>query len=77
MKRKIAMVVHEAEEGGYWASFPELPGCFTQGDTLEALRVHAVEAVTGHLEALRDAGEPIPEPIVAVEAIEADVDDVA
>ncbi len=77
MKRKIAMVVHEAEGGGYWASFPELPGCFTQGDTLEALREHAAEAVSGHLEALRDAGKPFPDPVLAVEAVEADVVEVA
>ena len=71
------MVVHEAAEGGYWASFPELPGCFTQGDTLEALREHAAEAIAGHLEALRDAGKPLPEPVLAVEAVEAELVDVA
>ena len=48
MKRvKVAMVVHREEEGGYWVSFPELPGCCTQGDTLDELRAHAVEAVMG------------------------------
>jgi predicted RNase H-like HicB family nuclease len=77
MKRKIAMVVHEAAEGGYWASFPDLPGCFTQGDTLEVLREHAAEAVTGHLEALREAGKPLPEPVLAVEEIEANLEEVA
>lgn len=77
MKRKIAMVVHEAEEGGFWASFPELPGCFTQGDTLEQLREHAAEAVSGHLEALRDAGKPLPDPVLAVEAVEAELEEVA
>ncbi len=77
MKRKIAMVVHEAEEGGYWASFPELPGCFTQGATLEQLRERAAEAVAGHLEALREAGKPLPDPVLAVEAVEAELEEVA
>jgi predicted RNase H-like HicB family nuclease len=69
MKQTIAMVVHRAEEGGYWASFPELPGCFTQGATLPELRQHAAEAVAGHLETLRQQGLPLPEPIVGVETI--------
>jgi antitoxin HicB len=77
MKRKIAMVVHQSDDGGFWASFPDLPGCFTQGDTLEALREHAAEAISGHLEALRDAGKPMPDPVLAVEAIEADLEEVA
>jgi antitoxin HicB len=77
MKRKTSMVVHQAEEGGYWASFPELPGCFTQGGSLEELRRHAAEAVSGHLRTLRAAGEPWPEPVVSVEAVEADLEDVA
>jgi predicted RNase H-like HicB family nuclease len=77
MTYKVAMVVHQAEEGGFWASFPELPGCFTQGATLDELRAHATEAVTGHLAALREAGHPLPEPVVAVEAVEADFEEVA
>lgn len=77
MKRKIAMVVHESDDGGYWASFPELPGCFTQGATLDELRVHAAEAVSGHLEALREAGKPLPDPVLAVEAVEAELEEVA
>ena len=77
MKRKIAMVVHQAQDGGYWASFPELPGCFTQGATLDELREHAAEAVAGHLEALRESGKPLPDPVLAVEAVEAELEEVA
>ena len=32
---KIQAIIHEAEEGGYWAEVPALPGCFTQAETLE------------------------------------------
>ena len=69
----VAMVVHEAEEGGYWASFPDLPGCFTQGESLDELRKYAREAVSEHLAAMREQGDPMPEPVLTVEPIAADV----
>ena len=34
---KLKVIVHEAEEGGYWAEVPAIPGCATQGDTFEEL----------------------------------------
>ncbi len=46
---KIKVVVHEAEEGGYWAEVPALPGCATQGDTFEELLLNLYEAVEGCL----------------------------
>jgi predicted RNase H-like HicB family nuclease len=46
---KIKVVVHEAEEGGYWAEVPAIPGCATQGDTLEELMKNLHEAVEGCL----------------------------
>ena len=42
---KIKAVVHEAEEGGYWAEVPAIPGCATQGDTFEDLLRNLQEAV--------------------------------
>ncbi len=45
----IKVIVHEAEEGGYWAEVPAIPGCATQGDTLEELRKNLYEAVEGCL----------------------------
>lgn len=48
----IKAVVHEAEEGGYWAEIPALPGCFTEGETLEELAANVKEAATGYLAAL-------------------------
>lgn len=42
---KIKVVVHEAEEGGYWAEVPAIPGCMTQGETFEELLQHLYEAV--------------------------------
>lgn len=46
---KIKVVVHEAEEGGFWAEVPSIPGCATQGDTFEELLKNLYEAVEGCL----------------------------
>lgn len=59
------IVIHAAEEGGYWAEFPALPGCYTQAETIEHLLQRAPEAIESHVEALREDGQPIPdEPIL-------------
>ncbi|MGC2321404.1 MAG: type II toxin-antitoxin system HicB family antitoxin [Terriglobales bacterium] len=42
-------IIHEAEEGGYWAEVPAIPGCATQGDTMEELLANLREAVEGCL----------------------------
>ncbi len=42
---KIEVVVHEAEEGGYWAEVPAIPGCATQGETMEARMANVHEAI--------------------------------
>jgi len=46
---KIKIIVHEAEEGGYWAEVPAIPGCATQGETFEELLKNLCEAVDGCL----------------------------
>lgn len=46
---KLKIVVHEADEGGYWAEVPALPGCATQGETFEELLRNLYEAVEGCL----------------------------
>jgi predicted RNase H-like HicB family nuclease len=46
---KIKVIVHDAEEGGYWAEVPAIPGCATQGDTFEELLENLYEAVEGCL----------------------------
>jgi predicted RNase H-like HicB family nuclease len=45
----LKAIVHEAEEGGFWAEVPSLPGCFTQGETLEELESNVHEAIEGWL----------------------------
>ena len=46
---KLKIVVHKAEEGGYWAEVPAIPGCATEGDTFEQLLQNIYEAVEGCL----------------------------
>lgn len=46
---KIKVIVHEAEEGGFWAEVPAIPGCATQGETFEELLTNLYEAVEGCL----------------------------
>jgi predicted RNase H-like HicB family nuclease len=46
---KIKVVIHEAEEGGFWAEVPAIPGCATQGDTFEELLQNLYEAIEGCL----------------------------
>ena len=46
---KLKVVVHEAEEGGYWAEVPSIPGCGTQGDSFDELLTNLYEAVEGCL----------------------------
>jgi len=42
---KLKVIIHQAEEGGYWAEVPALLGCATQGDTFEELLENLYEAV--------------------------------
>lgn len=56
---KLTVVVHEAEEGGYWAEVPAIPGCATQGETFEELLANLYEAVEGCLAVnVRDISPP-------------------
>jgi predicted RNase H-like HicB family nuclease len=59
---KLKVIVHEAEEGGYWAEVPALSGCFTQGETREELMCNVQEAIGLYLESLEDIKVPPPGP---------------
>ncbi|KAI4120530.1 MAG: hypothetical protein LQ347_007080 [Umbilicaria vellea] len=59
----LAAFVHSAEEGGYWAEVPALPGCLTQGETLDEVVENLNDAIRGWLsvqtpESLREKGVP-------------------
>jgi predicted RNase H-like HicB family nuclease len=63
---KYTVVVYEAEpeEGGYWAMVAELPGCYTQGESIEEVEENVKDAIETYIAALKEAGEPLPEPAV-------------
>ena len=46
---KLKAIIHIADEGGFWAEVPALPGCVTQGETLPELRTNLKEAIKGWL----------------------------
>ena len=46
---KLKVVIHQAEEGGYWAEVPAIPGCVSQGETREELLTNVQEAIEGCL----------------------------
>lgn len=45
----LKVLIHKAEEGGYWAEVPALPGCVSQGETIDAVRANVREAIEGWL----------------------------
>jgi predicted RNase H-like HicB family nuclease len=69
MKRKelnFTVVFEEAEEGGYIARVPSLPGCMTQGETLKEAESMVREAIVAYCASLKKRGEPVPAPIKEV-----------
>ena len=60
MQQNYKILIEEEEEGGYMATIPALPGCITQGDTVEETLAMSKEAIELYLEELQSRGEPIP-----------------
>ncbi len=58
--RYTVLLERDDEVGLYVVSVPTLPGCFTQGATVEQALERAREAVAGHVAALMEIGEPVP-----------------
>ncbi|MBC8164671.1 MAG: type II toxin-antitoxin system HicB family antitoxin [Bryobacteraceae bacterium] len=54
---KIRVIVHKAEEGGFWAEVPSIPGCATQGETMEEIKANVREAIEGCLSV--DVEQPV------------------
>jgi predicted RNase H-like HicB family nuclease len=67
-QRKFAIVIHrEPDACGFWAEVPALPGCYSQGETLEELLANIREAIEGVLDVLREDGR---EPEAEVQILE-------
>lgn len=70
---EYAMLIETEQDGTFNASFPDLPGCFTQGDSLEELQAHAKEAVSLYIKTLEDLGRDIPRPRHRLSSVQAEV----
>jgi predicted RNase H-like HicB family nuclease len=54
----LKAIIHDAEEGGFWAEVPALPGCVTQGESIEEVTANLREAIDGWLDVdLASAGD--------------------
>lgn len=59
---QFTIILHpDEEEGGYTVTVPALPGCVTQGETLEEATAMAKDAISLYLDSLRAEGQPIPQ----------------
>lgn len=69
VRRYTVLLYPEPEDGGYSVLVPSLPGCVTQGETVEEALARAREAIAGHVATLEELGEDVPEeelpPLVA------------
>ena len=63
----VKIVVHEAEEGGFWAEVPALPGCVSQGETMDELLANVREAIQAWLDAAPPDAAESAEPRQVVE----------
>lgn len=63
-------VVYEKATSNWAAYVPDLPGCITTGSTLEETKRNIREAITLHLEAMHEVGEPVPPPTADVDFVE-------
>lgn len=60
------LLIPDAEDGGFTATVPTLPGCVTEGDTLAEALDHARDAIRLYIEDLESQGEPVPEETVTL-----------
>jgi predicted RNase H-like HicB family nuclease len=54
--RNFAIVIHEDPDGGFWAEVPALPGCYSEGETIDELKHNIREAIGGVLDVLKQEG---------------------
>lgn len=57
LMQEYVLIIHPAEEGGYWAEIPALPGCFVQGESVEELLSEAPEIMEAYLAVIQEDGD--------------------
>lgn len=60
------VVKPDTEDGGFVVECPAIPGCVSEGDTIEEAIANIRDAIAGCLAVLRDKGEPLPQPADAI-----------
>ncbi|MBP6964769.1 MAG: type II toxin-antitoxin system HicB family antitoxin [Armatimonadetes bacterium] len=56
---EYTVIIHPAEEGGYWTEVPALSGCLSQGETVEEAIENTKDAIECHLGCLREEGQEV------------------
>jgi predicted RNase H-like HicB family nuclease len=51
---EYTILIHQAEEGGFWSEVPALPGCYSQGETIDETLHNTKEAIESYLMALKE-----------------------
>ena len=59
MRYTYPAIIHR-EDGGFWAEFPDFPGCFSQGDSIDEIIGNCQEALEGHIASFLDDEQPLP-----------------
>jgi predicted RNase H-like HicB family nuclease len=62
MTMDYVAIIHKDPDSDFGVSFPDFPGCITAGRTLDEAKDMALEALSGHIEVMREAGESVPAP---------------
>lgn len=57
---EFTILIYQAEEGGFWAEVPALPGCYSQSETLEETMENIKESIESHIMALKEEKQEIP-----------------
>jgi predicted RNase H-like HicB family nuclease len=57
---EYTVLINHAEEGGYWSEVPALPGCYSQGETIDETINNTKEAIEAHLMGLEEEGRTAP-----------------
>ena len=73
MRRYSVVLLPDSEAGGYTVLVPALPGCITEGDTLDEALTNAREAIALHVDCLIAGGGPVPDEIAPPELVAVEV----
>jgi len=73
MRRYTIVLTPDLENGGYVVDVPALPGCHTQGDTLEEAIANAREAIAVWIKSAEKHGEEVPEELAPPQVVTIDV----